>query len=173
MQTREPDVELALLGFLYRQPRHGYEIHQLLLSGDGLGLVWHLNQSQLYALLAKLEQQGYLAANLEPQDARPPRRMLQLTQDGHDAFLSWLQRPVAHGRSMRMEFMAKLYWARQVGPEVSSVLIRRQREVCAQWLAALQARADRLTDEQSFEQLVLQFRAGQVAAMIAWLEACE
>lgn len=89
--SRSPlTIEYALLGFLYQQSRHGYEIYHQLLAGDSLELVWRLKQSQLYALLTKLEQQGYITARLEPQDVRPPRKMLQLTAAGQEAFLSWL-----------------------------------------------------------------------------------
>jgi DNA-binding PadR family transcriptional regulator len=35
-------TEYALLGFLRRQPMHGYEIHQQLSDATGLGLVWRL-----------------------------------------------------------------------------------------------------------------------------------
>ena len=58
-------IEYALLGLLYQQPRHGYEIYQELLAEDGLSLVWRLKQSHLYALLAKLEQQNYVTATLD------------------------------------------------------------------------------------------------------------
>jgi DNA-binding PadR family transcriptional regulator len=166
-------IEYALLGFLYRQPMHGYEIHQKLLAGDGLGLVWRLKQSQLYALLTKLEQWGHISATLEPQDARPPRKVLQLTVAGRKAFREWLQAPVPQGRHMRMEFMAKLHFARQLEPAVTATLIEGQRNICREWLAALQHQADALSAERPFEWLVYQFRIGQVEAMANWLDVCE
>lgn len=166
-------IEYALLGFLYQQPRHGYEIHRQLLAGDGLGLVWRLKQSQLYALLAKLEQEGYISAILEPQDARPPRKVLQLTATGQKAFLGWLRSPVPQGRKMRLEFMAKLYFARRLEPAAATSLIEGQRDVCREWLASLQVQAEALSTGRPFEWLVYQFRIGQVEAMVDWLDICE
>ncbi|MCB0169741.1 MAG: helix-turn-helix transcriptional regulator [Anaerolineae bacterium] len=166
-------IEYALLGLLYHQARHGYEIYQELLNEDGLGLVWRLKQSQLYALLAKLEQQGYMDATLEPQEGRPPRKMLQLTPAGRDAFLSWLRTPVPQGRKMRLEFMAKFYFARQIEPSSAATLIDKQRIICQDWLASLQTQANTLSTESSFEWLVYQFRIGQVEAMNTWLDICE
>ena len=173
MSPSQLTIEYALLGFLYRQPMHGYEIHQQLLAGDGLGLVWRLKQSQLYALLAKLEQAGYISATLEPQDARPPRKVLQLTVAGREAFLDWLRSPVPQGRQMRMEFMAKLHSARQIEPATAAVLIDGQRDICSDWLASLRDEADALSAERRFEWLVYQFRIGQVEAMVNWLDICE
>jgi len=172
--TRSPlTIEYALLGLLYQQPRHGYEIFQQLLAEDGLGLVWRLKQSQLYALLTKLEQQDYIIATLEPQDARPPRKMLQLTAAGREVFRDWLQTPVPQGRKMRLEFMAKLYFARRLEPAAAVALIDGQRDICREWLASLQTQADALSAERPFEWLVYQFRIGQVEAMLNWLDVCE
>lgn len=85
-------TEHALLGFLRQRPMYGYEIHQQLSEPSGLGLVWQLKQSQLYALLAKLEQEGYVTTSPEPQQTRPPRKMFELTPAGSNAFLTWAQR---------------------------------------------------------------------------------
>ena len=174
MMTRSPlTIEYALLGLLYHQARHGYEIYQELLKEDGLGLVWRLKQSQLYALLAKLEQQGLVDSTLEPQEGRPPRKMLQLTTQGRESFLNWLRTPVPQGRKMRLEFMAKFYFARQFEPSIAATLIDKQRDVCQDWLASLQIQADTLSTEAPFEWLVYQFRIGQVEAMNNWLDTCE
>jgi len=173
MARSQLTIEHALLGFLYHQPRHGYEIYQQLRTDDGLGLVWRLKQSQLYALLTKLEQQAYITATLEPQDTRPPRKMLQLTAAGRDAFLNWLRTPVPQGRKIRLEFMAKLYFARRLEPAGAATLIDGQRDICRAWLASLQAQAEALSQERPFEWLVYQFRMGQIKAMINWLDVCE
>ena len=58
-------IEWSLLGLLRQQPMHGYELHQMLSTAEGLGLIWHLKQSQLYALLERLEERGYLSSTLE------------------------------------------------------------------------------------------------------------
>jgi DNA-binding PadR family transcriptional regulator len=79
-------VELALLGFVREQPIHPYEMHQRLLQRKALGFIWQLKQSHLYALLARLEADGYLVHTLESQGSRPPRKLLQITPEGRAAF---------------------------------------------------------------------------------------
>ena len=170
---RQPlTVELALLGFLHAQPMHGYEIHQHLAGLAGLGLVWQVKQSHLYALLDKLEGDGYIAGRQQAQDARPPRRIFRLTNAGREAFRDWLSRPVSHGRELRLEFMAKLFFARREGPEWVSGLIARQHEECAEWRAKLLAQAAASPGADSFEWLVFQFRIRQVQSMLDWLVLC-
>lgn len=166
-------LEYALLGFFRQQPRHGYEVYQLLSNPAGLWQVWRVKQSQLYALLAKLEAEGYLSASLHPQDARPPRKVFTLTAAGRDAFLTWVQSPVAQPRQIRIEFLSKLYFARQEGAAVVQQLLTQQCAVCHAWVATQQAQADTITDPHAFPWLVNQFRLTQVEAILDWLLICE
>jgi DNA-binding PadR family transcriptional regulator len=164
-------VEHALLGFLRRQPMYGYEIHQRLLDSAEMGLVWNIKQSLLYALLARLEDEGYLTSTLAPQGAKPARKILALTPAGAAAFVSWVSSPVPHGRDFRLEFMAKLYFARAEGPALARSLIAAQ-------IAASTSRRDNLRDQaglavpHSYDWLVLCYRVGQLDATLSWLELC-
>jgi PadR family transcriptional regulator, regulatory protein AphA len=166
-------IEHALLGFIQEQPLHGYEIHQRLQAAQQLGLVWHLKQAHLYALLSKLEADGLIAAEVIPQDARPPKRLLHLTEHGRAAFDGWVSTPVQHGRDLRIEFLAKLFWAQQRGAAVIEQLIASQREECRSWLRHLQAELEHSDDTQPYAALVLEFRRGQINAMLDWLDSCE
>ncbi len=173
--VRQPlTVEHALLGFLREQPMHGYEIHQQLTAPTGLGLVWQVKQSHLYAILDKLEAEGFIAGSQEIHTPRPPRLVFHLTGPGRQALDDWLGRPVLHGRDFRIEFMAKLYFAQRAGPERVEQLVQAQREVCLGWQASLQAEAEAAAgpDGEGFAGLVYQYRLGQTAAMIAWLDQC-
>jgi DNA-binding PadR family transcriptional regulator len=165
-------IEHALLGFLRRRPMHGYEIHQQLADPSGPGIVWRLKQSNLYAILVRLEEAGYVQAALEPQQARPPRRVFRLTPDGEQAFLSWVQSPVALPRQIRLEFLAKLYFARQEGPQLAERLIAGQRGACRRWLQRQTSAAAAVPAGRPYERLVHEFRIGQIEAMLAWLETC-
>lgn len=165
-------LEYALLGVLRDHSMHAYEMHLQLLRAEQLGLVWHLKQGNLYALLAKLEAEGYLASTTEAQGTRPPRKRLQLTPRGASDFAAWLATPVEHGRDFRQEFLAKLYFATHDGPATAHQLVTRQRDACLGWLDDLQAQGESLSADRPFEQLVLRFRVGQIEATLRWLEEC-
>jgi PadR family transcriptional regulator, regulatory protein AphA len=166
-------LEHALLGLVRHQPMHAYEMHQQLLHAEALGLVWHLKQGHLYALLARLEAAGYLAGVTEPQGTRPPRKILHLTPAGEAAFARWLQRPVAHGRDFRLEFLAKLYFAAEEGPTTVRRLIATQRTACQVWLDDVHAQAQTIGADRPYDRLVLRFRIGQIEAILPWLDECE
>ncbi len=166
-------TEHALLGFLYKNPTHGYDIHQRLSDPAGLGLVWHVKQNQLYALLGKLERKGFVTTQLEPQDNRPPRKIFNLTAAGQEAFLAWIGQPVEHGRKLRLDFLAKLYFAQRQGPTITEYLIEQQRLACRDWLAGEQTKAAELKDTNPYDWLVHEFRVGQMQAILTWLDTCQ
>jgi len=167
-------IEYGLLGFLHAGPLHGYEIHRRLADRAGLGRVWRLKQSHLYALLARLEAEGLIGSRREPQATRPTRRVFALTDAGRQALADWAQSPVARGREVRLDFMAKLYCARPFGPAVVAQLIARQRAALAGWLAEVRGQTPAAAPAEAlFARLVDDFRAGQIEAMLAWLDKVE
>src|SRR5581483_11049733 len=61
MQISEP-AEYAILGLLAEQPMHGYELFQRFQS-EVLGQIVHIEMSQLYAFLKKLERLALVEAD--------------------------------------------------------------------------------------------------------------
>jgi DNA-binding PadR family transcriptional regulator len=167
-------LEIALLGLLRAHPRHAYELHQLLQEGaEPLGIIWRLKQSNLYALLAKLEEAGYVASTVELHGARPPRKILRLTPQGREAFAEWMKSPVEHGRDFRLEFLAKLYFATQASASTVRDLLSMQRQACVRWIAELRAQLDTGDPDKPFERLIFEFRLTQSEATLRWLDTCE
>lgn len=164
-------MEYALLGFLRDGPMHAYEMHQKLLDAEALGIVWRIKQSRLYALLARLEEVGYLTTVTAHQETRPARKMMYMTEEGRAAFEAWRETPVYHGRDLRQEFLAKLYFAQLEGSACVERLLAAQRAVCHAMLATLQACAH--SAEQPYARVVYEFRCSQVEAFFIWFDRCQ
>jgi hypothetical protein len=77
---------------------------------------------------------------------------------------------VQHGRDIRMEFLAKMYFALLAGPEAALELIEKQKTACFEWLSVFQNDEMNTNDEQVYERLVFNYRAMQIQATIEWLE---
>lgn len=167
-------MEYALLGYFRHKAMYGYEIFQRLQQRTGLGLIWYLKQSQLYALLDKLEEAGYLQSRVELQDTRPSRKVYLLTPDGEQTYLHWLETPVKRVRSVRQEFMAKLILAGQESASTAQKLIHAQKEVCQDWLDMAQEEEISAHDTgQSEDRLIFLYRSRQIQAVMEWLIECE
>lgn len=166
--SRELSPQWVLLGLLTRKPMHGYELHQSFTSPSPLERIWYLGMSQMYKLLKEMENLGYVEVNIEPQESRPDKKVYDLTPSGREAFLQWLQTPVGGIRLIRIEFLGKLFLAQTLGPETVGRVIDVQLEACQELLADLEEGMP----AEGFEDLVLRFRSGQMAAVIDWLEYC-
>mgnify|MGYP001568355016 CR=1 FL=1 len=171
MVRRPLGMEMALLGFLRQGSQHGYQIHQMLSDPAGLGPIWRLKQSQLYALLAKLEKDGYIFGELKVQEvAYPPRRMFQLTSLGQSVYQEWINSPVNVPRLIRQEFMAKLYFAQRENKEVVQKLIEQQRVICQNWVSEFNRQLS-TCEPGSYRWTMFQYRLGQIVALKKWLES--
>ncbi|MEI6776350.1 MAG: PadR family transcriptional regulator [Chloroflexales bacterium] len=165
-------IAYGLLGFVRRQPLHGYEIAQRLQATEALGLAWNWKQSQIYAELGYLEQEGYLSSSVEAQGTRPPRKVFQLTAAGSSAFTDWIARPVPHSHDFQMEFPIKLYFAQQESNAAALALLDCQQNACRNWLEDLQTHDLPDGGDQSYTQLVHLFRLSQIETILAWLTTC-
>ena len=162
-------LEYILLGFLYQDPIHGYDLYKKINSLESISLVWHIKQNLLYAQLDKLKENGLLTSNIVPGEAYLMRKEYRITSAGRRAFLNWVTTPVSHGRDMRQEFLAKLYFAQSLSTETSRTLIEKQKAECAGWLSSLQAYLSKTEADQTFEKMIFQYRISQTKAMIEWL----
>jgi PadR family transcriptional regulator AphA len=167
MQISEP-AEYAILGLLENQPMHGYEMFQQFQNGT-LGQIVHLEMSQMYAFLKKLESLGYIEAELEPQGARPPRKIFHLTDLGRKKFFEWLTTPVERPREIRLQFLIKLYFVQRIIPEQTANLIDQEVIACSKFLDHLESQRlpdAKTSDSAFFDQVVLRSRIHQTRALI-------
>lgn len=168
--TRDRNVspQPVLLGLLMAQPLHGYELFQEF-SRD-LGRVWQIGLSQLYAQLKQLEEAGLVTAQTEPQPSRPPRKVYRLTGEGRAVFEDWVHQPTPYLRHLRVEFLARLYFFRRLSLPGLEDLVAVQKDVCRTQIERFQRHAAETDDD--FRRLVLEFRQGQLEAVILWLDRC-
>lgn len=75
-------LELAILGFLYEQPLHGYELKRRV--AHLTGHVRPIADGTLYPAIKRLERAGWLERRTEPGSRAAPRHMLRLTDDGRE-----------------------------------------------------------------------------------------
>ena len=170
MQISEP-AEYAILGLLEAQPMHGYELFQHF-QGEVLGQIVHIEMSQLYAFLKKLERLLLLDAHLEPQGTRPPRKVYTLTSEGHTLLHQWLITPVERPRDIRILFLIKLYFAQRLLMEQLPILIEQEIEACKHFLVALETQrhgTGSIREPAAFGQVVLNSRIYQTRALLDWL----
>jgi DNA-binding PadR family transcriptional regulator len=174
LDTAEP-ARHALLGLLLDGPRHGYDLARYFAPGTALGDVMHLGASHLYALLARLERDGLVTAEIQAAGSRPNRRVYSLTAAGQAMAQRWIDEPVARPRDALLDFPLKFYLARRLDPARAAALLEHQRALFSTYLQRLEEEAKRPGDgeDAAFIALVRQGRIARTRAVLDWLTLCE
>jgi len=160
--------EFALLGFLIAGPSHGYDLHQRFVVE--LGHVWHMSQSQAYAILKRLEQRGDISARIVEQEKLPARQMLHITEMGRRRFFEWLELGIGRtARSIRLEFLTRLYFTQLHRPENIARIYRSQLDEIESTIARLESLLEHLPLEQVFNRLSLDLRLQQMRLIENWM----
>ncbi|OGN99064.1 MAG: hypothetical protein A2Z71_09675 [Chloroflexi bacterium RBG_13_50_21] len=163
--------EFVLLGFLYQNPGHGYELHRRLV--DEFGYIWHVSQSQTYNILKRLESHGFITAALIEQEKLPTRQLFHLNESGLHRFSTWLDTPTKCSvHAIRVEFITRLYFIHLYQPSKILEAIRLQTREVQVGLLRLEEMHLSLPEEQIFNYLALDLRIKFLRSIISWLDEC-
>jgi PadR family transcriptional regulator len=81
-EAKKGTAELLVLAFLDDEPRHGYELAQLIEERSGGALTF--NFASLYATLYKLEERKWIQGRWIEKAGQRRRRYYRLTADGRE-----------------------------------------------------------------------------------------
>jgi DNA-binding PadR family transcriptional regulator len=81
----------AILATLSNACYSGYDISKQF--AGSVGFFWYATQQQIYRELSKLEEQGYLSAEVIRQENRPDKKMLSITETGKEYLREWIIQP--------------------------------------------------------------------------------
>ncbi|MYY85441.1 MULTISPECIES: PadR family transcriptional regulator [unclassified Streptomyces] len=119
-------LELAILGFLYEEPLHGYELKGRI--QDLNGHIRPVSDGALYPAISRLTSAGYVDQRIEPGSSAAPRRVLSLTDAGRTRLLAHLREPKDVEITDGQRFFTLLAFLRHLPEpaEQAAVLRRRQ-----------------------------------------------
>ena len=149
-------------------PSHGYDLHHKFLTE--LGNVWHLSQSQAYAVLKRLENRGDISTRLVEQQKLPDRQMLRTTAAGRRRFLDWLEHGCgSNARSIRLEFLTRLYFSNLYTPGDTPQIFAAQSSAVNNNIERLESILSHLPPNQTYNRLSLDLRLRQMRLIKDWL----
>ncbi len=166
--TRSSQTEMAVLGGLGVMPMTGYALRQSI--HDVLGHFWSESFGQIYPTLSRLEREG-LIARIGTERSAP----YSITDAGLERLRELLGQPVQH-IPPRNGLMLRLFFGRQLGPDVCRQLVRDARDEAEQQLARFEAiRAEIATEPETdadHQYWLLTISAGEHAARttISWAD---
>jgi DNA-binding PadR family transcriptional regulator len=168
----QPAPDPIILGLLAVQPCHGYQLLEFFHDPNELGRVWTMSTSQLYAVLKRLEQQGFIDGKEIPAADAPTRTEYRLTEAGRVSLYGWLNdhQPSASIRRVRAEFLSRLYIARLLSVPTAT-LVQYQKAACQLQRKTLLAQREEA--QTGIGLLALEFMLIQLDAVLQWIDHCE
>lgn len=174
------NLDHILLGLL-QTPATGYDLKRLF--DKGIGKFWAAEYSQIYTTLKRLEAAGQLRSWKEPSTKGPPRRVYEITPEGHAALAKWLRSaPVVADE--RHSYLAQLYLMNALGDLGESLRfmealrdhfaadLARLREQERQWMEQDPGYPDALPPDRLHVQMVLRLGLIGGEARVRWCEEC-
>lgn len=176
-RERISPAEYAILGLLAVVPEaagmHGYDLGRRFHDGP-LSEIIRLEPGMLYHYLKKLSKAGFLSTSVEHQTTRPDRQDHTLTEEGQGVFDRWLNAPVHATRDIRLDFLLKLFFVRQIDTVRAHSLVHAQRVVIASLVDSLTRQREVHGDDpenHDIRRIVLDLRVAQTEAVLGWLDS--
>ncbi len=165
----------TLLAYLARASLSGYEIAKEFEEGFG-SCFWRASQQQIYAELAKLEQQGDISYEAIPQPGRLDKKIYSLSEQGRQQLIAWLGQPTEP--TVIREDLGVLGLAGHLVPkEVMVREIERRQQLHSQVLLHMRKLETSFTNQESqpelkdvYMHLILRRAIRYQADWVAWCE---
>ena len=139
--------ELIILSLLMREPIHGYMISKII--NDIIGPIAKVSHGWLYPRLAKLEQEGLIAASLEGDEGKQGERQLrtyQITEDGRKRFHQLMMDTTSNPGEYSKFFWQKVSFLAYLHPAERLHLIDHYINYCQTHILHLKAQAKNLVE---------------------------
>lgn len=159
-------LDLAILGLLREQPRHGYELRRQL---SDLGF-WSVSFGSLYPALRRLEKQSLIVTK----DQSGRRKSYRITMSGQEHLQELLEDDTAVKDDDR-SFSLRLAFFRYLEPDARIEVLERRRDHLSERLkaskASIKARASRTKEKMDRYTLALmEHGVASAEADIVWLD---
>jgi DNA-binding PadR family transcriptional regulator len=121
-------LEHAILVALAEQASTGYDLARRF--DRSIGQFWTASHQQIYKVLARMEGDGWVAADHVEQTGRPDKKVYALTPAGREELAAWVARPAAP-EATRSELAVKIRAASYGDVTAVVAEVRRHRELHA------------------------------------------
>jgi DNA-binding PadR family transcriptional regulator len=164
----------AILVSLIDSPASGYDLGKRFESS--VGFFWKATHQQIYRELTKLEEQGWISAEVISQENRPDKKLYSVTEVGKQQLINWMVQP-GEPAPVKDDLLVKIF-AGYIAPKETIVQeLERHRQLHQERLKTYQEMEQQyfsnpqlLSQSQKFHYLTLRKGIGHETDWINWCE---
>jgi DNA-binding PadR family transcriptional regulator len=162
------NAELAILSLVAEQPRHGYEIEQVI-EQRGMREWTEIGFSSIYYLLKKLERGGLIEGQLEEAARGPARKVYRPTPSGEEALHAGVLDALSAPRRSYSPLQLGLADLPRIPPAETLAALREYRDALAARLEHVQTRWESRRPLPYFVDAMFDHSATIIQAEMEWV----
>jgi DNA-binding PadR family transcriptional regulator len=152
----------------------GYDLKKIL--DHPMGFFWVAQMSQIYRELNKMEGKGLVKSEIIPQEKRPDRKVYQLTKEGKETFLNWLNKfPDQLSQTSRSQFLVRIFFSSRIKLKELAFEIRKEQSrylnKVEQWIKDY-SREKKFKDDTFYWNLIVKKAYRDITSGIEWADEC-
>jgi DNA-binding PadR family transcriptional regulator len=163
------NAELAILSLVVEQPRHGYEIEQVI-EERGMRDWTEVGFSSIYYLLKKLEREGCIAGQLQEAERGPARKVYYATPAGQEAYRAGVLDVLSVPRRWYSPLLLGLAGLPGVPRADALAALQQYREALADRRAYVQGRREQQRPLPGFIDAMFEYSVALIGAELEWVE---
>jgi DNA-binding PadR family transcriptional regulator len=163
------NAELAVLSLIVEQPRHGYEIEQVI-EERGMREWTEVGFSSIYYLLKKLERDGMIEGRLEEGGRGPARKVYHATPAGRQVMHAGMLDALAAPQRSYPPLQLGLAGLPGLSQDEALAALHRYREALAARLAQVQTNWEGKGSLPYFVDAMFDYSVTMLRAEMAWIE---
>ncbi len=168
-------LDHALLVSLLEKPSSGYDLGRRF--DRSIGHFWPATHQQIYRVLARMEEAGWISCHVEAGESGPDRKVFSATDAGRAMLAGWMVEPTEM-EATRTAVMVKLRAAAFDDPKKLLPALRERRDGHADLLTGYRAIEQRdfsgeLNAQRALQHHVLKFGLAYQQLWIDWLAEAE
>ncbi|MGW4528076.1 PadR family transcriptional regulator [Amycolatopsis sp. NPDC004378] len=160
------DAELTVLGLLAEQPRHGYELDEVV-SERGMRDWTALGFSSIYYVLGKLRDRGLVAEVAGERAHAKAKKIFTATEAGRQACAEAAEAAIAELRPLHPPVLVGLANSPAIAPDRLASALARRAEAVQERLAEVRRAAE--ADVPPFVRAIFDYSILQLDAEARWL----
>jgi DNA-binding PadR family transcriptional regulator len=163
------NAELAILSLVAQQPRHGYEIEQVI-EERGMREWTEIGFSSIYYLLRKLEREGLIEGQLQEAERGPARKVYHATPAGREALRAGVLDALSVPRRCYPPLQLGLANLPAIPPAEALAALRKYRDALAARLEYVRTNWESKGPLPLFIDAMFDYSVAMVGAELTWIE---
>jgi DNA-binding PadR family transcriptional regulator len=163
------NAELAVLSLVAEQPRHGYQIEQVI-EERGMRDWTEVGFSSIYYLLKKLEGKGLVQGRLVEAERGPARKVYQATQAGREAYRTAVLDALTVPRRWYSTLLLGLSSLPLIPRDEAAAALRQYRDAQIARRDYVQGNWERQRPLPTFIDAMFEYSLALLGAEIRWVE---